>query len=48
MWTLRNTKNKDEMRFDEAATCMAVFEIMKRDGYRMSVIAPDGTTVNWS
>lgn len=46
MWTVRNSKNQDAMRFDEAATAMAVFEIMKREGYRCLLISPDGTIVN--
>ena len=36
---------RDTMRFDDAPTCMAVFDIMKREGYRY-IIAPDGTIVN--
>ena len=31
------------MRFDDAATFMAVFDIMKREGNRCYVIADDGT-----
>jgi hypothetical protein len=46
MWKLRNAKNGDTFRFDEASTCMAVFEIMKREGYSLSVVSPDGTVVN--
>ena len=46
MWKLQNTKNGDTLRFDEASTAAAVFEIMKRDGYHCFVIAPDGAVVN--
>lgn len=46
MWKVRNAKNQDTMRFDEAAVAMAVFEIMKREGYAVCLVSPDGTTVN--
>ena len=45
MWTLRNMKNGDVMRFDDASVCIAVFNLMKREGYSMSVLSPDGTTI---
>lgn len=46
MWKVRNSKNQDTMRFDDAETAKAVFDIMKREGYRVFLVAPDGTTVN--
>ena len=46
MWKVQNSKNQDAMRFDEAATAVAVFEIMKREGYRVVLVSPDGTVVN--
>lgn len=46
MWKVQNTKNGDVMRFDEASTAKAVFEIMQRDGYRCFLVSPDGTVVN--
>lgn len=45
MWKLRNIKNGDEIRFDDASTCVAVFDIMKRDGYAVVIIEPNGITV---
>lgn len=48
MWTLSNTRNGDKIRFDEGDLCMAVFDLMKREGYRVSVTSPDGTIVNHS
>ena len=46
MWKVVNSRNQDTMRFDEAATAMAVFEIMKRDGYCVRLVTPCNVTVN--
>lgn len=46
MWTVENYKNKDKMRFDEAALALAVFELMKKEGYYVFLRSPDGTIVN--
>lgn len=46
LWKVVNSKNQDSMCFDEASTAVEVFEIMKKEGYQVSLIAPDGTTVN--
>lgn len=47
MWRVTNTKNKDTMRFDEACTALTVFELMRREGYHVNLIAPCGTVVNY-